>query len=742
MIYLKINNFNVQVRFDLSILDVCACIGFKISRFCYHENLAIAGNCRMCLVELNDQSKPIASCFQPIVEYSSINTDTPLLKKAKENILELLLLNHPLDCPVCEQGGSCDLQDHSLSYGSFISKSFFEKRAVDNKNFGFFIETVMNRCIHCTRCLRYFSEITDRNIFGMLFRGSSSEISSYVESNIYQHEFGLYGNVIDLCPVGALNSKYYPVITHRSGEILIIPSIDISDSFGIGISTIVKNNVVKKVIPRATSFFTEGYISDITRFFSFDGNDLNRMLTISHTTVQLKFDSLDRLVEVTPYRFDNIDRLELMPHIHEPFNEEDSLNTIFIDECTDLATINILKKFSYRFGENVLIKSISNTYSKYSNFHISFLSNKLIEMNNYYHSKICFLFGVNTKMEGILLNFKIRKKSIYNDLKVFSLGLYFKSTFTFTLVNLNKKVFIQFLQSKSGILCRLIAQFKTPIFIFSTNLLNRNWSSNTILLTIKKINPSSVLIFLREGANSLGLSFLNIGNLTRFSLTETESFTGINLKENLKVSRYFFYDFDSEFISRFFFHTHRTNFESIEFNFNSFFIPTTSEFESEQIFLNLEERPQKTSVSVKLKFGSFMIEEDQLQNPVFAWFQQLLHHDIGLRSFTNKEYNPYADDKGETKFLKNILTQPKYQNFILEFIKNSTLFSKKINIFNFFALNLFSLNNKITLISNSSIKTLHEKSICSTNSIKQSLLRFAYASKIKHFKKNNFYIKY
>jgi NADH dehydrogenase/NADH:ubiquinone oxidoreductase subunit G len=206
MVNLKVNDINVSVPNKTTILQACETIGVDIPRFCFHERLLVAGNCRMCLVEIEKSPKPVPSCTIQVMEGMSVYTKTPLVKKAQEAVLEFLLANHPLDCPICDQGGECDLQDQSLNFGSDSSRFYFNKRGVEDKNMGPIIKTVMTRCIHCTRCVRFATEVAGIDSLGVTGRGKKVEIGTYV-SKLVKTE--LSGNIIDLCPVGALTSKIY-----------------------------------------------------------------------------------------------------------------------------------------------------------------------------------------------------------------------------------------------------------------------------------------------------------------------------------------------------------------------------------------------------------------------------------------------------------------------------------------------------------------------------------------------------
>merc|ERR1712157_383362 len=243
-----------------------------MGHYCYHKNLSISGNCRMCLVELENSPKPIVSCAmnaKSCLANGDIFTNSSLVKKARENILEFLLLNHPMDCPICDQGGECDLQDQSLFFGLTKKRFYSFKRIVLNKNIGPIVKTVMTRCIHCTRCVRFATEVAGTDDIGMFGRGLSSEIGTYVDK-IFKSE--LSGNVIDLCPVGALTSKPYPFV-NRSWELKTVLSVDYLDSFGSSIQVFLKDNKIIKILPNFDKImlnFSNNWITDKTRF-SFSG---------------------------------------------------------------------------------------------------------------------------------------------------------------------------------------------------------------------------------------------------------------------------------------------------------------------------------------------------------------------------------------------------------------------------------------------------------------------------------------
>ena len=285
MVKVFVNNIEVCVEPNTSVLKACEALQIEIPRFCYHKKLSIAGNCRMCLVEIEKSPKPVVSCAMPVMEGMKIFTDTPLVKKAREGVLEFLLLNHPLDCPICDQGGECDLQDQAMVFGSDSSRFYDLKRGVHDKKLGPLIKTIMTRCIHCTRCIRFATEVAGVEDLGTVVRGTDTEIGTYIEK-IFKSE--LSGNVIDLCPVGALTSKPY-AFKARPWELKTEISVDTSDGLGSDIKIDFKSNEIVRVTPHFVNHlefnanskygysiskdnypFTDEWISDKARF-SYDG---------------------------------------------------------------------------------------------------------------------------------------------------------------------------------------------------------------------------------------------------------------------------------------------------------------------------------------------------------------------------------------------------------------------------------------------------------------------------------------
>jgi NADH-quinone oxidoreductase subunit G len=268
---IKVNNREIEVASNLTLLQACEAAGEEIPRFCYHERLSVAGNCRMCLIEVKGgPPKPVASCAQNVRDLRpgpdgappELFTNTPMVKKAREGVMEFLLINHPLDCPICDQGGECDLQDQAMAYGRDGSRYAENKRAVEEKYMGPLIKTIMTRCIQCTRCVRFATEIAGVDDLGLVNRGENAEITTYLEKAV---ESELTGNLIDVCPVGALTSKPY-AFNARPWELRKTESIDVMDAVGSSIRVDARGREVLRILPRLHEGVNEEWIADKSRF--------------------------------------------------------------------------------------------------------------------------------------------------------------------------------------------------------------------------------------------------------------------------------------------------------------------------------------------------------------------------------------------------------------------------------------------------------------------------------------------
>jgi NADH-quinone oxidoreductase subunit G len=259
----KVNGTDIEFENGMTVLQVAELAGEEIPRFCYHERLSIAGNCRMCLVEVKPgPPKPQASCALPAADGQEIITNSPMVEKARKGVMEFLLINHPLDCPICDQGGECDLQDQAMGYGRDSSRYQENKRAVEEKNMGPLIKTIMTRCIQCTRCVRFITEVAGRSEIGLVSRGEEVEITTYLDQAVTSE---LSANIIDICPVGALTSRPY-AFNARPWELTKTESVDVMDALGSAIRVDARGPAVLRVLPRTNDEINEEWISDKTRF--------------------------------------------------------------------------------------------------------------------------------------------------------------------------------------------------------------------------------------------------------------------------------------------------------------------------------------------------------------------------------------------------------------------------------------------------------------------------------------------
>ena len=267
-----VDGIEVEVPQGATLLQACEAAGAEIPRFCYHERLSIAGNCRMCLVEVEKSPKPVASCAMPATDGAVVRTTTELVKRAREGVMEFLLINHPLDCPICDQGGECDLQDQAMAYGTDGSRFYENKRAVEEKYMGPLVKTVMTRCIQCTRCVRFATEVAGTPEIGAIGRGEDMEITTYLEHALTSE---LSANVVDLCPVGALTFQPF-AFTARPWELRKTESVDVMDAVGSNIRLDTRGSEVMRILPRLNEDVNEEWISDKTRFI-WDGLKTQRL---------------------------------------------------------------------------------------------------------------------------------------------------------------------------------------------------------------------------------------------------------------------------------------------------------------------------------------------------------------------------------------------------------------------------------------------------------------------------------
>jgi NADH-quinone oxidoreductase subunit G len=563
MINIKINNSEFLVKSDISVLEACKYVGITIPRFCYHETLSVAGNCRMCLVEIEKTPKPVSSCTLPVAKGIQIFTDTPLVKKARENVVETLLLNHPLDCPICDQGGECDLQDQTKVWGSDHSRFFFNKRGVEDKNCGPLIKTIMTRCIHCTRCVRFGSEIAGVDYLGTLNRGTSTEIGSYV-SKMFNSEIS--GNVIDLCPVGALTSKSY-AFKARPWELRVNESIDLTDSTGSNIYVNFKETEIVRILPKNNTEINESIISDKARF-SFD--------SVKNQRLQKIFKKENSSYKTSTWS-DILNEFDFLK------TKKNVKFTFLINEELSLESSYILKMVKNTYPNKVFVKLLNKSTSNKNNFFLNWGNDKITDVKK--ESKYCFLISSNTRMESAVLNAKIRSKVVTETLDVFSFGQNFNSSFPLKFVNLNVNNFLKHLESKTHLSSLLISN-KSPLIFLGESINKRLIGSFSISNLIKKIIPTAVILDIKKFANSEGIHYSGL-NLSNKSNTKVDNvLIALDLEDNLETRK----EINNSNGKFFWLNSHGSKIAQKA----DILLPVLNNFEQENTFMNLEQRPQKT----------------------------------------------------------------------------------------------------------------------------------------------------
>tara|TARA_Y100000590_G_scaffold274884_1_gene308621 strand:+ start:2712 stop:4766 length:2055 start_codon:yes stop_codon:yes gene_type:complete len=498
-----INDKEIEFKEGMTVLQACELAGAEIPRFCYHERLSIAGNCRMCLVEMEKSPKPIASCAMPATDGMKIKTNTKMVEKARKGVMEFLLVNHPLDCPVCDQGGECDLQDQSLYYGFDGSRFKENKRLVKDKYMGPLIKTQMTRCIHCTRCIRFATEVAGVPELGAIGRGEDMEITTYLEKSM---ESELSGNVIDLCPVGALTSKPY-AFEARPWELKKTESIDVMDAVGSNIRVDSYGWEVKRILPRLNNMINEEWISDKTRYVC-DGLLKQRLdKPYIRRDGQLVESNWDDVIDLICSKINSTDPKRIAGHV---------------GGMCSMETINSFKKFLISLGTTNFEFREKPFYIN-PDQKINYLFNSSIQ--GIENSDLLLLIGANPRHEATMLNARIRKSFVSNKLAVFSIGDPGDLTYPYKIVGKTTEDIKKIINSESEISIK-IKKSKRPVVIIGESALEIK-SGKYILEGIKKflfgnnfINDKwNAFNILTQNASTIGAMDLNF-----FSIEENNNF--------------------------------------------------------------------------------------------------------------------------------------------------------------------------------------------------------------------------
>ena len=674
-----IDNKEVEVPKDITIIQACEMADVEIPRFCYHERLKIAGNCRMCLVEIEGgPPKPIASCAMNVSEGMKIKTDSPMVKKAREGAMEFLLANHPLDCPICDQGGECDLQDQSYIYGKDHSEFTEDKRAVKDKNMGPLIKTHMTRCVHCTRCVRFITDLAGTAELGAINRGEDTEITTYIDKSLTSE---LSGNIIDLCPVGALTSKPY-AFKARSWELKKTNSIDIMDATGSNIRIDSRGNEVMRILPRINEEINEEWISDKARF-CYDA---------------LKYQRLDKYYIKKNGKLTPASKEEALEVIKNKFSELKSEEIAALSgNLSGIYEIFALKKLMAKIGsDNIDCRSENSILN--SADRASYVFNSAIE--NIEESDSCLIIGSNPRVTSPIINARIRKRYLTGQLKIATIGVDADLTYKYQNLGNNISILKDILLGKNDF-AKILQSSKRPILIIGEEILSGDNAQN-ILPLVKEV--AKKYNFIREGWNgfnilhdnasltgALDLSFISKNSkIHRKSILDNCKKGKIKALYLLAEDNIDFSNLEETFV------IYQGAFGENSAHNADVIIPAPSFAERENLFVNIEGRIQQSNPAI---FAIADVENEEL---VVADLAQKLDLDLdfkdtdSLKELLLQENPNFAniDEIFDNQWQDN-------QEFEIENIKDAKISSKKDN---FFTSNVVARNSKILSDCNKSKK--------------------------------------
>ncbi|KAJ6638427.1 NADH-ubiquinone oxidoreductase 75 kDa subunit, mitochondrial [Pseudolycoriella hygida] len=449
-----VDDQSVFVDPGTTVLQAAAQIGVEIPRFCYHERLAVAGNCRMCLVEVEKSPKPVAACAMPVMKGWRIKTNSDMTRKAREGVMEFLLMNHPLDCPICDQGGECDLQDQAMAFGSdrsrFTDINYTGKRAVEDKDIGPLVKTIMTRCIHCTRCIRFASEIAGVDDFGTTGRGNDMQVGTYVEKMLLSE---LSGNIIDLCPVGALTNKPYSFVA-RPWEIRRIDSIDVLDAIGSNISVSTRTGEVLRILPRENEDINEEWLADKSRF-ACDGLKRQRLIA-----PMLRMPN----GELQPVEWESV-----LIAVAKNLQKAGSSVAGIAGSLADVESMIALKDVLETLGSKAVAtetKLPKQTLGKRSTY---IMNTPIADIEE---SDFVLLIGTNPRYEAPLLNTRIRKGYVHNETDVALIGSQVDLSYKYDYIGDDASVINEVVSGRHPVSKRL-SSAKKPVIIVGSDQLAR-----------------------------------------------------------------------------------------------------------------------------------------------------------------------------------------------------------------------------------------------------------------------------
>eukprot|EP00262_Sarcandra_glabra_P020614 TRINITY_DN82_c1_g1_i1.p1 TRINITY_DN82_c1_g1~~TRINITY_DN82_c1_g1_i1.p1 ORF type:complete len:758 (+),score=120.77 TRINITY_DN82_c1_g1_i1:606-2879(+) len=488
-----VDDFPVKIPKGMTVLQACELAGVDIPRFCYHSRLSIAGNCRMCLVEVEKSPKPVASCAMPALPGMKIKTNTPVAKKAREGVMEFLLMNHPLDCPICDQGGECDLQDQSMAFGSDRGRFTDMKRSVVDKNLGPLVKTVMTRCIQCTRCVRFATEVAGVQDLGMLGRGSGEEIGTYVEKLMTSE---LSGNVIDICPVGALTSKPF-AFKARNWELKGTESIDVTDAVGSNIRIDSRGAEVMRILPRLNEDINEEWISDKTRF-CYDGLKRQRLN--------------DPMIRGSDGRFKAVswrDALAVVAEVARQVQPEEIVGVA--GQLSDAESMMALKDFLNRMGSNNVLCEGNGVHPQ-ADLRSDFLLNTTI--SGLEKADVFLLVGTQPRIEAPMVNARIRKTVRSSQAKVAYIGPPTNLNYEHQHLGTGPKTLLEIAEGRHPF-CSALLSAKNPAIIVGAGIFKRE-DKNSIMSAVETLAKFGKVV--RPDWNGLNVLLLNAAQAAALDL--------------------------------------------------------------------------------------------------------------------------------------------------------------------------------------------------------------------------------
>ena len=666
MVQIFIDEKAFDVEDGITVIQACELAGVEIPRFFYHEKLSIAGNCRMCLVEMENSNKPVASCAMPVAEGMKIKTNSEMVVKARKGVMEFLLINHPLDCPICDQGGECDLQDQAMAYGTGISRFIEQKRAVKDKNLGPLIQTHMTRCIHCTRCVRFSEEIAgNKTQLGSVGRGEDTEITTYLEESM---DFEMSGNVIDLCPVGALTSKPYEFVA-RPWELKKTETIDVFDAVGSSIRIDSKSDKILRVLPRINEEINDEWISDKTRF-AYDGINNQRIdrYYIRNAQGKLIEESEESILKAIQFNLSNAKPSQIAALVGNTLDCESIFSfKKFLDELK-------IENYDCRQDDSFFIPS--QRFSYIFNSTIKGIDN----------SDLCILVGTDIKKEAPVLSSRIRQRFLSSpkNYKIFSVGN-FSLNFSVDLLGkassslkkLNEKKNLDFFKKS-----------KKPLFILGQGAMCQDDAAdifNYCLNFYKKISKNldwsgfNVLQTFSGRVGALDLGFYNKKNLSKSLIKKIYDgkFKVLYLMSADEIN------FDK--IPRKTFVIYHGHHGDKAVKRADLIIPMSCFTEKEGIYVNLEGRPQISS-QIKFPIDGVNHSWDFLNklSKLFNFYVYSNQNDLREKMFLDNEHLGFINEIRSSKINKNTNNKYKFSNQEM-----------KSNISNFYMTDSVSRNSQI-----------------------------------------------